>query len=54
MAQSLSMVLRHIVFSTHNRQKTIPEHHRLNSFKEELLVLWEKYGVAYDEKYLWD
>jgi hypothetical protein len=30
------------------------EHHRLNSFKEELLVLLEKYGVAYDEKYLWD
>jgi putative transposase len=30
------------------------EHHRLNSFKEELPVLLEKYGVAYDEKYLWD
>jgi len=30
------------------------EHHRSNSFKEELLVLLEKYGVAYDEKYLWD
>ena len=30
------------------------EHHGSNRFKEELLVLLEKYGVAYDEKYLWD
>jgi hypothetical protein len=30
------------------------EHHRTKSFKEELLELLEKYGVDYDEKYLWD
>lgn len=30
------------------------EHHRTKSFKEELLELLEKYGVEYDEKYLWD
>jgi putative transposase len=32
----------------------LQEHHKSNSFKEELLLLLEKYGVAYDEKYLWD
>jgi REP element-mobilizing transposase RayT len=30
------------------------EHHRTKSFKEELLEFLEKYGVEYDEKYLWD
>lgn len=30
------------------------EHHRTKSFKEELLELLDKYGVEYDEKYLWD
>ena len=30
------------------------EHHKTNSFKEELLLFLEKYGVAYDKKYLWD
>jgi hypothetical protein len=30
------------------------EHHRTRTFKEELLELLEKYGVEYDEKYLWD
>ena len=32
------------------RQK---EHHRGRSFEEELLALLEKYGVRYDEEYLW-
>ena len=30
------------------------EPHRTRTFKEELLELLEKYGVEYDEKYLWD
>ena len=30
------------------------EHHRTRTFKEELLELLEKYGVEYDETYLWD
>ncbi len=30
------------------------EHHRIRSFKEELMGLLVKYGVAYEEKYLWD
>jgi len=30
------------------------EHHQTKSFKEELLELLEKYGVDYDERYLWD
>ncbi|HEV2864588.1 MAG TPA: IS200/IS605 family transposase [Pyrinomonadaceae bacterium] len=32
------------------RQK---EHHRERSFESELLALLEKYGVRYDEEYLW-
>jgi len=30
------------------------EHHKKRSFKEELLGLLRKYGVQYDERYLWD
>jgi putative transposase len=29
------------------------EHHRKQSFKEELIQLFEEYGLAYDERYLW-
>jgi putative transposase len=30
------------------------EHHRTCTFKEELLDLLQRYGVNYDEHYLWD
>jgi len=30
------------------------EHHRVRSFDDELRNLLQKYGVAYDERYLWD
>jgi REP element-mobilizing transposase RayT len=30
------------------------EHHRTKTFKEELVDILEKYGIEYDEKYLWD
>jgi REP element-mobilizing transposase RayT len=30
------------------------EHHRHRSFEEEYRNFLEKYGVAYDEKYVWD
>ena len=30
------------------------EHHRTITFKEEFLSFLEKYGVTYDEQYLWD
>jgi len=30
------------------------EHHKTKTFKEELLEFLKKYGVEYDEKYLWD
>jgi REP element-mobilizing transposase RayT len=30
------------------------EHHRKKSFKEEFLELLNRYGVKYDERYLWD
>ncbi len=30
------------------------EHHRTKTFQEEYLSLLKKYGVPYDERYLWD
>ena len=30
------------------------EHHRKRTFKEELIDVLEEYGIAYDERYLWD
>jgi len=30
------------------------EHHRKHTFKEELLDLLQRYGIDYDERYLWD
>jgi REP element-mobilizing transposase RayT len=30
------------------------EHHRRKSFEEEYRSILEKYGVAYDERYVWD
>jgi hypothetical protein len=30
------------------------EHHKTESFKEELLRILMKYQVPYDERYLWD
>ncbi len=31
-----------------------PEHHIKLSFKEELIQFFEKYGIEYDERYVWD
>jgi putative transposase len=30
------------------------EHHRWTTFQEEFIAFLERYGIAYDEKYLWD
>lgn len=30
------------------------EHHRQVTFKEEFLAFLQKYGIEYDERYLWD
>jgi hypothetical protein len=30
------------------------EHHRKQTFKEELLQFLEEYGMDYDERYLWN
>lgn len=30
------------------------EHHRKKSFKEELLEILNRYGIEYEERYLWD
>jgi len=34
--------------------ETQEEHHRKVDFKEEYLAFLKKYGVTYDEKYVWD
>jgi putative transposase len=33
---------------------TQEEHHRKRTFKEELIGLLEKHGIAYDKRYIWD
>jgi len=30
------------------------EHHRKRTFEEELIEFLEDYGIAYDERYLWN
>ncbi len=30
------------------------EHHRMKTFQEEYLAFLTKYGIPYDEKYMWD
>jgi putative transposase len=30
------------------------EHHRIRTFQDEYLALLKKYGVSYDERYVWD
>jgi hypothetical protein len=30
------------------------EHHKLKTFKEELIEMLDKHGVDYDPKYLWN
>lgn len=30
------------------------QHHRHRSFREELIDFFQKYAIAYDERYLWD
>jgi REP-associated tyrosine transposase len=33
---------------------TQEDHHRKRTFKQELIGLLEKHGIAYDERYIWD
>ena len=62
MAQSLSDIILHIVFSTKDRkllidmaiQQNQKDHHKKISFKEEFLKLLKNSKVSYEEKYLWD
>jgi hypothetical protein len=44
MAQSLSNVIVHVVFS----------HHRRVSFQDEYRQILAKYEIEYDERYVWD
>jgi len=34
--------------------ETQEEHHRTKSFQEEYREFLDRYGVSYDEKYVWD
>ena len=34
--------------------ETQDEHHKEKSFKDEFLAMLQEYGVAYDERYIWD
>ena len=38
----------------HNYILNQEEHHQKETFQEELLRILKKYGVAYDERHLWD
>jgi putative transposase len=31
-----------------------PEHHRRISFQEEFVILLQKHGINFDERYLWE
>ena len=68
MAQSLSHILLHLIFSTKDRDPVIPdelkdaliryidlqqEHHEKKTFKDEFIAFLHKYKVDYDERYLW-
>ena len=65
MAQTLTSLLVHIVFSTKLRLPLIypeieanlfayMEHHRKVTFQEELLQFLKEYEIDYDERYLWN
>jgi len=69
MPQSLANILIHLVFSTKDRNRWISEiwrddlhgyianqreHHTKISFQDEYRKLLAKYGIAYDERYVWD
>ena len=41
--------LVHLIHYIENQQ----DHHKKQTFKDELLVLLKKYNVEYDEKYIW-
>ena len=61
-AQSLSRILVHLVFSTKKREPTVhrdvrvkqEEHHRRVTFQDELRRLLTRYNVTYDERYVWE
>src|SRR6185436_3076183 len=40
--------------AVHNYILNPEEHHRKETFQEELLRILKKYGAEYDERYLWD
>ena len=61
MAQSLSKIYVHLIFSTKECERTLPaeirpdlEHHRVKSFQEELRAFLKAYEIEFDERYVWD
>ncbi|MCY2968123.1 MAG: hypothetical protein NT069_31580 [Planctomycetota bacterium] len=53
MASTYPSLHFHIVFGTKNRVPWIQaEHHRVKTFREELIEMLERAGVEYDERFL--
>jgi REP element-mobilizing transposase RayT len=49
---SYRQILYHIVFRTKDSRKTIKqEHHKKETFEDELKRLLKEFGIEYDEKY---
>jgi hypothetical protein len=53
-AVTFSSLNVHFIFSTKNRQPLLVEHHRLRSFQEEYVSFLKKYGIGFEERYLWN
>jgi len=67
--QALNKLRAHLIFSAKNRQFSVSptllpdaetyvrhqeEHHRTKTFQEEFREFLSRYGIEYDERYVWD
>ena len=52
MSQSLSQIYLHVVLKEYIRNQD--QHHRKETFQDELRRLFRKYGIEFDERYVWD
>ena len=55
MAQSLSKIYVHLIFSTKDRERTLPDEIRPDLHaQEELRAFLKAYEIEFDERYMWD
>ena len=52
MSQSLSQIYLHVALKEYIRNQD--QHHRKETFEDELRRLFRKYGIEFDERYVWD